>query len=108
MESSDTWVLMSDGYFYYTKALEGESISDPLLESVTISESAGNALKGATYTITPVMEAVQLDWEAAKATWAEISSDDSSSVTTVAQNDAGQLVYNIVNSETHVGHYPGT
>ncbi|OUQ58672.1 hypothetical protein B5E56_10410 [Flavonifractor sp. An112] len=103
VSENTTWVLMSDGYFYYTKALKGESISDPLLKSVTISESAGNALKGATYTITPEMQAVQLDWEAAKATWTEINGDDSSSVATVTQNDAGQLVYNIV--ETGAGYY---
>ena len=63
-----TWVLMDDGYFYYTKALKGESISEPLLKSVSIREAAGNALKGATYTITPVMQAVQVDYDAAAAT----------------------------------------
>ena len=63
-----TWVLMDDGYFYYTKALKGESISEPLLKSVSIREAAGNALKGATYTITPVMQAVQVGYDAAAAT----------------------------------------
>lgn len=63
-----TWVLMDDGYFYYTKALEGKSISEPLLKSVSIREAAGNALKGATYTITPVMQAVQVGYDAAAAT----------------------------------------
>lgn len=62
------WYLADDGYFYYTKALKGESISEPLLKSVSIREAAGNALKGATYTITPVMQAVQVDYDAAAAT----------------------------------------
>ena len=62
------WYLADDGYFYYTKALKGESISEPLLKSVSIREAAGNALKGATYTITPVMQAVQVGYDAAAAT----------------------------------------
>ncbi|WP_297213887.1 BsaA family SipW-dependent biofilm matrix protein [uncultured Flavonifractor sp.] len=62
------WYLADDGYFYYTKALKGESISEPLLQSVSIREAAGNALKGATYTITPVMQAVQVGYDAAAAT----------------------------------------
>lgn len=109
VSSTDTnWVLMSDGYFYYTKALDGESISAPLLESVSINESAGNALKGATYTITPEMQAVQMDWAAAKNTWTELNNSNISSIAAVGKDSAEQLVYNIVNSDTHVGYYAGT
>ena len=100
VEATDTWVLMSDGYFYYTKALKGETISDPLLESVSISKDAGNALKGATYTITPIMQAVQLDYEAAKATWDDMGgTPDPAGVAAVTANQAHQLVYNIVNND---------
>lgn len=94
-----TWVLMDDGYFYYTKALEGETISEPLLKSVSISETAGNALKGATYTITPIMEAVQLNYEAATATWDDMGGSAPTGLAQVNTNESKQLVYNIVNQD---------
>ncbi len=100
------WYLAKDGYFYYTKALDGTSISEPLLKSVSISEKAGNAFKGATYTITPVMEAVQMDWDAVKATWKEFENSNTDSVAAVTTNSAEQLVYNIV--KTGKGYYTPT
>lgn len=100
-----TWVLMNDGYFYYTKALNGTSISEPLLKSVSIKKEAGNTLKGATYTITPVMEAVQMNWEAAKNTWSELKDSPISSTQSGSVTTAGQLVYNIIHFEDHLGYH---
>lgn len=97
LTESTTWFLADDGYFYYTKPLKGESISDPLLESVSIKEKAGNALKGATYTITPVMEAVQVDYAAAESTWTDMCGDEPAASTSATKSDAKQVVYNIVN-----------
>ncbi len=99
------WVLMNDGYFYYTEALNGESISAPLLKSVSIKNTAGNSLKGATYTITPAMEAVQMNWDAAKNTWKELNSSQVSSTINGSVSAADQLVYNIVNFEDHKGYH---
>ena len=106
--NTTVWYLADDGYFYYTKALNGTSISEPLLKSVSIKKKAGNALKGATYTITPVMEAVQMDWDAAKATWTKMPGDANnvSSEAVVGKNAAAQLVYNII--KTGKGYYAGT
>lgn len=100
-----TWVLMNDGYFYYTKALNGTSISEPLLKSVSIKQEADNTLKGATYTITPVMEAVQMNWEAAKNTWSELKDSPISSTQSGSVTTAGQLVYNIIHFEDHLGYH---
>ncbi len=103
------WYLADDGYFYYTKALKGESISEPLLKSVSIKETAGNALKGATYTLTPVMEAVQKEHGAV---WEDLSY--TFTVKNAAQgkvnenNQAGinQMICNIIMSDK--GYYAGT
>lgn len=100
-----TWVLMNDGYFYYTEALNGTSISAPLLKSVSINKDAGNTLKGAIYTITPVMEAVQLNYGAATATWTDMSGTEATNLKAVQANEARQLVYNITTSENHKGYY---
>lgn len=100
-----TWVLMNDGYFYYTKALNGTSISEPLLKSVSIKQEADNTLKGATYTITPVMEAVQMNWEAAKNTWSELKDSPISSTQSGSVTTEGQLVYNIIHFEDHLGYH---
>lgn len=97
LTASTTWFLADDGYFYYTKPLKGESISDPLLESVSIKEEASNALKGATYTITPVMEAVQVDYAAAESTWTDMCGEEPAASTSATKSDAKQVVYNIVN-----------
>ena len=99
------WVLMNDGYFYYTKALNGTSISEPLLKSVSIKKEAGNTLKGATYTITPVMEAVQMNWDAAKNTWNELNSSQIGGTATGNVMAANQLVYNIIHFEDHLGYH---
>ena len=106
LSQTAAWYLATDGYFYYTKTLEGETISAPLLQSVTIKKDAGNALKGATYTITPVMEAVQVNWDAVKASWAELTASQINSVAVVGADSAGQLVYNIVNNGG-VAYYAG-
>ena len=108
LKQGTNWYLAKDGYFYYTKALDGTSISEPLLKSVSISKTAGNAFKGATYTITPVMEAVQMDWDAVKATWTEMpgNAENVSSEAAVGENAAAQLVYNIINSKNHQGYHP--
>ncbi|MEE0221280.1 MAG: BsaA family SipW-dependent biofilm matrix protein [Lachnospiraceae bacterium] len=99
------WVLMNDGYFYYTKALNGTSISEPLLKSVSIKKEAGNTLKGVTYTITPVMEAVQMNWDAAKNTWKELNSSQIGGTATGNVTAADQLVYNIIHFEDHLGYH---
>lgn len=97
------WYLASDGYFYYTKVLEGSTITEPLLKSVSISEDAGNALRGATYTISPIMEAVQVEHEAVTATWIEsYDYGKDTSPATVSNNDAdgiNQLIANIINTK---------
>ena len=106
LEQGKNWYLASDGYFYYTKALNGESISDPLLKSVSIKESAGNALKGATYTLTPVMEAVQMDWAAVTTTWTNMPGNevvDNGTGAVVSADGAKQLVYNII--KTNKGYF---
>lgn len=105
LEKNSTWYLADDGYFYYTEALKGTSISAPLLNSVSIKKEAGNTLKGAIYTITPVMEAVQLNYEAATATWTDMSGENATGLKNVQANQAKQLVYNITTSENHKGYY---
>lgn len=91
------WYLADDGYFYYTKPLTGSTISDPLLESVSIAEGVENAFKGATYTITPVMEAVQVDHDAVKASWAELEPNYPTTGAAVSSGgDQEQLVFNVV------------
>lgn len=105
LEENSTWYLADDGYFYYTEALKGTSISAPLLNSVSIKKEAGNTLKGAIYTITPVMEAVQLNYEAATATWTDMSGENATGLKKVQENQAKQLVYNITTSENHKGYY---
>lgn len=105
LEEKSTWYLADDGYFYYTEALKGTSISAPLLNSVSIKKEAGNTLKGAIYTITPVMEAVQLNYEAATATWTDMSGENATGLKNVQANQAKQLVYNITTSENHKGYY---
>ncbi len=97
LNADTTWFLADDGYFYYTKALNGSSISDPLLKSVKINEEAGNALKGATYTITPEMQAVQVDYAAASSAWSDMCGEEPSASTPATKDDAKQVVYNIVN-----------
>ena len=104
-DTNTKWVLMDDGYFYYTKALNGTSISEPLLKSVSIKQEAGNTLKGATYTITPVMEAVQMNWEAAKNTWSELKNSPIGDTVTGNVTAADQLVYNIISFEDHLGYH---
>ncbi len=105
LKEKSTWYLADDGYFYYTEALKGTSISAPLLNSVSIKKEAGNALKGATYTITPVMEAVQMNYEAATTTWRDMSGSQAAKPATVSEDNAHQLVYNITTSENHKGYY---
>lgn len=105
LNKESTWYLADDGYFYYTEALNGTSISEPLLNSVSIKQEADNTLKGAIYTITPVMEAVQLNYEAATATWKDMSGTEATNLNAVQANQAKQLVYNITTSENHKGYY---
>lgn len=105
------WYLAKDGYFYYTKALDGTSISEPLLKSVSISKTAGNAFKGATYTITPVMEAVQMEHAAVAAAWKDLVDYAEMGPGAVSSNDASgikQMISNIIKSENHEGYYTAT
>lgn len=105
------WYLAEDGYFYYTKALDGTSISEPLLKSVSISKTAGNAFKGATYTITPVMEAVQMEHAAVAAAWKDLADYAEMGPGAVSSNDASgikQMISNIIKSENHEGYYTAT
>ena len=69
IDGGANWYLAEDGYFYYTKVLEGNTISDPLLESVSIEEEAANALQGAHYELTPIMEATQAEKAAVEGNW---------------------------------------
>lgn len=69
INSGASWYLAEDGYFYYTKLLEGNTVSDPLLSSVSIEESAANALQGAHYELTPIMEATQAEKAAVEGNW---------------------------------------
>lgn len=113
LAENTTWYLADDGYFYYTKPLTGATISDPLLESVSISKTVGNAFKGATYTITPIMEAVQVEHDAVAATWTDLSYNHTADTVaaTVPDNNADgikQMIANIINTETHKGYYQGS
>ncbi|OUQ56113.1 hypothetical protein B5E58_11285 [Tyzzerella sp. An114] len=70
IDDGANWYLAEeDGYFYYTKVLEGNTVSDPLLESVYIKEEAANALQGAHYELTPIMEATQAEKAAVEGNW---------------------------------------
>ncbi len=95
-----TWYLGDDGYFYYTQKLAGNTISAPLLESVSIAEDAANALQGAKYELTPVMEATQADHEAVTGNWTDLSYTQEET-DTVSDNDATgikQMIANILNT----------
>lgn len=99
LEASTTWYLCDDGYFYYTKKLEGNSFSEGLLASVDMKPAMANDMQGATYKLTPVMEAVQLNHEAVKAIWADLATNYPSVSGTVTANNAKQLVYNIIKTD---------
>ena len=109
LSEATIWYLADDGYFYYTKALDGTSISEPLLKSVSISKTAGNAFKGATYTITPVMEAVQMEHAAVAAAWKDLADYAEIEPGAVNSNDADgikQMISNIIKSPEHEGYHP--
>lgn len=97
LSNDTTWFLDTDGYFYYTKPLKEKSVSEPLLESISIKEITDDTLKGASYTIIPIMEAVQCNYEAATATWTTLTGNPAISGAPVKQGDAHQLIYNISN-----------
>lgn len=110
LAENTTWYLADDGYFYYTKPLTGATISEPLLESVSISKTVGNAFKGATYTITPIMEAVQVEHAAVQATWTDLSYNHTADTADAAVSDNNadgikQMIANIINTEAHKGYY---
>lgn len=96
LSATANWYLCNDGYFYYTKALKGNSLSEGLLSSVTMKQEMVNIMQGATYKLTPVMEAVQVNHDAVKATWADLATGYPASQAVVTANNAKQLVYNIV------------
>lgn len=96
LAETTTWYLADDGYFYYCKPLAGGSISEPLLKSVQFAKEAGNALRGAQYTLTPVMEAIQKDHEAVKGSWTNLTTYGDKSAVAAVNTDKEQLVYNVV------------
>ena len=65
----DDGVASNEGWYYYNHILDPGASTDNLLESVTFAEEMPNDYIGATYTITPVMEAVQATPEAVNETW---------------------------------------
>lgn len=77
-----------NGYFYYTEVLKGNSISDSLLEAVTLSDKMGNTLRGGRYVLTPIMEAVQVNKEAVAQSWTDVASN----------NEAKTLVEGIIDT----------
>ncbi len=98
------WYLGKDGYFYYTEKLAGNSISAPLLKSVSIAKEAGNLLQGAHYELNPMMEATQTDHEAVKGNWIDLNYTNNADtpVGAVNGNDTAginQLIANILNKK---------
>ncbi len=68
------WILdgeanPNEGWYYYKHILDPGASTENLLESVTFAKEMPNDYIGATYTITPVMEAVQANKDAVDATW---------------------------------------
>ena len=49
--------LYQDGYFYYSELLEPNDLTTPIVESVSLDQSAPNKFKGALYKLEPVMDA---------------------------------------------------
>lgn len=56
---SPSWVLHTDGYYYYLVALESGDETPLLLESVTLSDETDNDYQGAELEITVEAEAIQ-------------------------------------------------
>lgn len=100
LEASTAWYLCDDGYFYYTKKLDKNSFSEGLLASVDMKPAMANDMQGATYKLTPIMEAVQLNHEAVKAIWTDLAADYPTVSGPVTANNAEQLVYNIIKTGT--------
>lgn len=57
--TGDDWTLGTDGWYYYTKPLEGGKNTTPALKTVTFATSMGNAYQGATATVDVLAQAVQ-------------------------------------------------
>lgn len=64
-DDSGTWVLLEDGYFYYTKVLQAGKMSEkPLIKSFSLSTEAKNPCKGKEGRIDVHMESVQAEADA--------------------------------------------
>ena len=58
----NTWIYdKSEGYYYYVGKVAGNKYTNPLLESVTLSSSAGNEYKNAKYNVKVIAESIQAD-----------------------------------------------
>lgn len=55
--SETNYWLYKDGYFYYSELLQPGEVSEPVLNSLTLSASTPNKYKGALYRLVPVMDA---------------------------------------------------
>ena len=69
----DDTAASNEGWYYYNHILDPGASTGNLLESVTFAKEMPNDYIGATYTITPVMEAVQANKDAVDATWDRVS-----------------------------------
>ncbi|MFD2308246.1 BsaA family SipW-dependent biofilm matrix protein [Enterococcus termitis] len=49
--------LYQEGYFYYSELLQPNELTDPVISSVSLNQSAPNKVKGALYKLEPVMDA---------------------------------------------------
>lgn len=54
--TTDFW-LYQDGYFYYSELIQPNELTEPIINSVTLNQSAPNKFKGALYKLEPVMDA---------------------------------------------------
>lgn len=66
----DNWVLGADGYFYYTKVLAKDEVTDALFDQIVIPTDVTNGDAATNYTIDVKAEAVQA--QGAKASWAAV------------------------------------
>lgn len=70
----DTAPTNNEGYYYYNHVLgAGATTTKNLLDGVKFAQEMPNEYLDATYTITPIMEAVQANEEAVNATWDRVN-----------------------------------
>ena len=65
-ELQTNWIFDDKtGWYYYNKLLPGQTSTESILKSVEFAKNMDNSYRGAIYTITPQMEAIQGEDEAA-------------------------------------------